>query len=311
MPPTDGPDRGPYEEARPVLKVPSAGPDAALDLGGQFGLRPAAAPLHSLYQDGKLVIVQAAGMEHDTRSHFDAQEFIELGTPGKKGGGAGWLARHLQSGPIGEGEITSTSLGPLRPTSLLGDPGTLVLTDTQSYQLNSTDFLWRDAQRRSIRRLYESQNSFLHDSGVQALDTMDFVEAFVTEDYQPANGATYPQGEFGEQLQVIAQLMKLRVGLSVATLDLGGWDTHDNQGVGGGYFSNLVAGLTQGLAPFTSTWTQGETTTWPTALRWSFRANSVVGSGRTQTEEPTTDMATSCWRWEAQSMVGSTASGRV
>ena len=248
VPPTDGPDRGPYEEARPVLKVPSAGPDAALDLGGQFGLHPAAAPLHSLYQDGKLAIVQAAGMEHDTRSHFDAQEFIELGTPGKKGGGAGWLSRHLQSGPIGEGEITSTSLGPLRPTSLLGDPGTLVLTDTQSYQLNSTDFLWRDAQRRSIRRLYKSQNSFLHDSGVQALDTMDFVEAFVTEDYQPANGATYPQGEFGEQLQVIAQLMKLRVGLSVATLDLGGWDTHDNQGVGGGYFSNLVAGLAQGLA---------------------------------------------------------------
>ena len=66
--------------------------------------------------------------------------------------------------------------------------------------------------------------------------------------YQPANGATYPQGEFGEQLQVIAQLMKLRVGLSVATLDLGGWDTHDNQGVGGGYYSNLVARLAQGLA---------------------------------------------------------------
>ena len=81
-----------------------------------------------------------------------------------------------------------------------------------------------------------------------ALDTMDFFEAFVTEDYQPANGANYPQDEFGEQLQVIAQLMKLRVGLSVATLDLGGWDTHDNQGVGGGYYSNLVARLAQGLA---------------------------------------------------------------
>ena len=164
VPPTDGPDRGPYEEARPVLKVPSAGPDAALDLGGQFGLHPAAAPLHSLYQDGKVAIVQATGMEHDTRSHFDAQEFIELGTPGKKGGGAGWLPRQLQSGPIAEGQITSAFLGALRPTSLLGDPGTLVLTDTDSYQLNSTDYLWREAQRLAIRRLYESQNSFLSDS---------------------------------------------------------------------------------------------------------------------------------------------------
>ena len=153
VPPTDGPDRGPYEEARPVLKVPSAGAGAALDLGGQFGLHPAAAPLHSLFQDGKLAIVQATGMEHDTRSHFDAQEFIELGTPGKKGSGAGWLSRHLQSGPIGDGEITSASIGALRPTSLLGDPGTLVLTDTNSYQLNSTDFLWREAQRLAIRRL--------------------------------------------------------------------------------------------------------------------------------------------------------------
>ena len=243
VPPIDGPDRGPYEEARPVLKVSSGGPDSALDLDGQFGLHPAAAPLHSLYQDGKVAIVQAARREHDTRSHFDAQEFIELGTPGKKGGSAGWLSRHLQSSPVGEGQITSASLGALRPTSLLGDSGTLVLTDTDSYQLNSTDYRWREAQRLALRRLYESQNSFVHDSGVQALHTMDFVEAFVTEDYQPANGATYPQGEFGEQLQVIAQLMKLQVGLSVATLDLGGWDTHDNQGVGGGYFSNLVGRL--------------------------------------------------------------------
>ncbi len=248
VPPIDGPDRGPYEEARPVLKVSSGGPDAALDLNGQFGLHPAAAPLHSLYQDGKLAIVQAAGMEHDTRSHFDAQEFIELGTPGKKGGGAGWLSRHLQSSPVGEGQISSASLGALRPTSLLGDSGTLVLTDTDSYRLNSTDYLWREAQRLALRRLYESQNSFVHESGAQALDTMDFVEYFVTEDYQPANGSNYPQGEFGDQLQVIAQLMKLQVGLSVATLDLGGWDTHDNQGVGGGYFSNLVALLAQGLA---------------------------------------------------------------
>ena len=248
MPPIDGPDRGPYEEARPVLKVSSGGPDSALDLDGQFGLHPAAAPLHSLYQDGKVAIVQAAGMEHDTRSHFDAQEFIELGTPGKKGGSAGWLSRHLQSSPVGEGQITSASLGALRPTSLLGDSGTLVLTDTDSYQLNSTDYRWRESQQLALRRLYELRNSVVHESGAQALDTMDFVEAFVTEGYHPANGATYPQGEFGDQLKVIAQLMKLQVGLSVATLDLGGWDTHDNQGVGGGYFSNLVGLLAQGLA---------------------------------------------------------------
>ena len=246
--PIDGPDRGPYEGARPVLKVASSGPNSALDLDGQFGLHPGAAPLHSLYQDGKLAVVHAVGMDHDTRSHFDAQEFIELGTPGKKGGGAGWLSRHLQSSPMGEGRIASTSLGALRPTSLLGDPGTLVLTDTASYQLNTTDYRWKEAQQVALRRLYELRTSVVHESGAQALDTMDFVEAFVTEDYQPANGASYPQGELGDQLQIVAQLMKLQVGLSVATVDLGGWDTHDNQGVNGGYFTNLVSLLANGLA---------------------------------------------------------------
>ncbi len=246
--PVDGADRGPYEEARPILKVAATGPNSALELDGQFGLHPGAAPLHSLYQDGKLAIVHAVGMDHDTRSHFDAQEFIELGTPGQKGGSAGWLSRHLQSRPMGEGRIASTSLGALRPTSLLGDPGTLVLTDTASYQLNSTDYQWKEAQQLALRRLYELRNSVVHESGAQALDTMDFVEAFVTEDYQPTNGAIYPQGELGDHLQIIAQLMKLQAGLSVATVDVGGWDTHDNQGVNGGYFTNLVSLLANGLA---------------------------------------------------------------
>lgn len=254
VPPIDGADRGHYEAARPSLQIPTTGPEAAIDLNGQFGFHPAMAPLHGLFQDGRLAIVQAAGMSDVVNhSHFDAMQFVELGTPGSKSMSTGWLTRHMQTAANLPNEIVMPSLaiGDLQPTSLLGDLETVNMNDPQSFHFDNGPWLWRNAQRTALREMFESSSSWLHDAGVQAMDAVDIVQLNIGGAYEPANGAVYPAGPFGDQLQVLAQMMKLQLGLQVATIDFGGWDTHDNQGVGGGgYLAGILDELASGLANF-------------------------------------------------------------
>lgn len=251
IPPIDGPDRGHYETGRPNLAVPASGPDAAISLDGQFGLHPSAAPLFDLFQDNKLSIVHAVGLDESTRSHFDAMESIELGTPGVTSGNTGWLTRHIQTATNLPSEIImpSLSVGNLRPTSLLGDTDGINLEDPGQFNLETGPYSWRDAQRVAMRHLFQTDTSWLHNTGLQALDAMDVIDLNVNGAYNPANGAVYPGGSFGDHLQVVAQMAKLELGLRVATIDLGGWDTHNGQGDGsGGYFSGLIQTLAEGLA---------------------------------------------------------------
>ncbi|MEM9290988.1 MAG: DUF1501 domain-containing protein [Acidobacteriota bacterium] len=252
MPPIAGSDRGHYETARPGLQVPNSGAGAALGLDAQFGMHPSAAPLHELYQDGKLALVHATGMPTEsTRSHFDAMDYIELGTPGIKGTSSGWLTRHLQSATNLPDEIIMPSLavGSLQQVSQLGNYETINLTDPGNFRFDSGAWRWRDAQRTALRRLYQGGSTNIHLAGTQALDAVDIIELNGGGNYTPSNGAVYPAGSFGENLQVVAQMIKLNLGLRVATVDLGGWDTHEGQGDGsGGYFAGLVGELSQGLA---------------------------------------------------------------
>ena len=231
IPPIGGTDRGHYEAARPGLQIPLTGPDAALALEGQFGLHPGAAPLLDLYQNGDLAVVTATGLTEATRSHFDSMEFMELGTPGIKTTPTGWLTRHLQTSAGLPPEIIMPSLamGDLQQASLRGDRDTVNLVDPDIFSFSTGPWRWRPAQRASLRRMYGADDSVLHVTGTKALDALDVVELFVTDDYTPANGAAYPSTDFGEHLSVIAQMIKLDLGLHVATLDLGGWDTHDSQ----------------------------------------------------------------------------------
>jgi uncharacterized protein (DUF1501 family) len=250
--PTSGGDRGHYEAARPDLQVPASGPDAAVSLGGGFGLHPSAAQwLNPLYQDGKLAVVVAAGLDEPNRSHFDAQEYMDRGTPGDRTTATGWLARHLAIAHNLPEEIVmpSLSVGSTQSTSLLGDRDTINLNDPDSFNLEIGPWAWRDAQRRSLRAFYQSDGTWLHSSGLQALDAMDLIELNASGSYTPANGADYPDNSFGDALQVVAQMVKLDLGLRVASLDLGGWDTHNGQGEGsGGYFAGLLGTLAQGMA---------------------------------------------------------------
>ncbi len=251
VPPIDGPDRGFYEQARPELKVATGGEEAALDLNGEFGLHRAAASLLPIFQEGKLAFVLASGLDFGTRSHFDAMQYIELGTPGKKTAARGWLARHLESSEELPDQILAPSIamGSLVPRSLLGSIETMVLDGTHGFDLDAGDWRWQDARRVALRGLYESGNSRIHRSGVQALNAVDIIESYVREDYTPAEGVEYPRGSFGDQLEALAQIIKLEVGLRVATIDLGGWDTHafQNNRVNG-YFGRLVSELADGLS---------------------------------------------------------------
>ncbi|MEM7482697.1 MAG: DUF1501 domain-containing protein [Acidobacteriota bacterium] len=254
VPPISGADRGHYQAARPGLQIPTTGPGAALDLNGQFGLHPAAAPLFDLYQDNRLAIVQAIGMaDVVNKSHFDAMQFVELGTPGSTTISTGWLTRHLTSAgnlpadPV----MPSLAIGDLQPASLLASLDTVNVANPDNFNVDNGPWQWRNAQRTALRAIYQEGGTWLHDAGLQALDAVDIISLNAGDEYTPANGAVYPDGDFGDQLRVLAQMVKLDLGLQVATVDFGGWDTHDGQGEGStGYLADLFTVLSSGLAAF-------------------------------------------------------------
>ena len=249
--PMDGDDRGYYEAARPSLALPASGDDALLPLERGFGLHPAAGALHPLYQDGRLAVIHAAGMHADTRSHFDAQELMELGTPSSRTTSTGWITRHLASAPGMPAEILMPSLAvsDAQPTSLLGSRETIAMDDPDSFDIDTGGWRWRDVQRLTLRRIYREGSGRVQAAGRQAMDAMDLIEAYADEDIEPANGAQYPSTSFGRQMKLVAQIVKLDIGLRVATIDLGGWDTHENELYGtGGYLAGQLENLAGAMA---------------------------------------------------------------
>jgi uncharacterized protein (DUF1501 family) len=251
VPPIAGPDRGYYEQKRTRIAVPAAGTNAALPLSDLFGLHPAAAPLLDLYQAQHLAVVHAAGLTSDTRSHFDAMQYMELGTPDNKSGTTGWLTRHLQTANNLPDSLMlpAVAAGTLQPASLLGSRESIGMASPDDFHFNG-HWQYGGPQRSSLRALYGG-NSWLHQAGIQTLDAIDVVEYADPGNYTPGNGAVYPGSSFGDSLQTVAQLIKMQLGLRVATIDLGGWDTHEYQGdTGGGYFASRIGELASGLGAF-------------------------------------------------------------
>lgn len=241
VPPIAGDDRGFYEKARPDIKISDA-----LPLNDQFGLHPAMSPLYDLYQQGKAGVVHAVGLNVDTRSHFDAQEYIELGTPGSKNVASGWLTRHLQtSGATSILPVLSTAS---QPTSLLNFVPTVSLSSPAEFSLWDNGLA--ESHLTALKQLYQG-DSIIHRAGARTLEALSIVSPLSNQDYQPANGAYYNDDEFGRQLKTVAQMIKLDAGLRVATVDFGGWDTHEYQNDGnGGYMADLLNSLASGLANF-------------------------------------------------------------
>ncbi len=253
VPPLEGADRARYEAARPRLAVPAGGTGAALELDRGFGFHPALEPLLPVYQAGRLAVVLAAGMNEPTRSHFEAQDFMELGTPGIKNTPTGWLQRHLAT--LGDLParvlVPSMAVGSIQPLSLLGNWETLTVEDVEYFTFATGPWQWNDAQRTSLRRICSASTTETGLASLQAMNAVDIVEAHSTGDYRPAGGAVYPEDGFGRSLELVARMIRADVGLRVVTADLDGWDTHETQGDGsGGYFAELAGTLGRGLAAF-------------------------------------------------------------
>jgi len=270
------PDRANYEANRDSTRVPYSGTGAGLALGStNWQLHPRAAALKSLYTQGHLALVVGAGQAAPNpvvRSHFEAQANLETGVGGGTGSGIGWLTRHLVSANLPASvPVPAVSMGSITATSLLGSTDAITMNSGQDFRLDLGNWPWNAADTSGVAglkgvvdilpSLWQSSTLPLAPAGLTALDALslfrsiDFntYSAGDTGGYQPAGGANYGSGGFGLQLQNIAQLVKRNVGLRIATVDLGGWDTHNGQGNPADsydYFGNQVQVLNDGLNAF-------------------------------------------------------------
>lgn len=239
-----------YYDARRTIAVPRpGGSDAALDLDGFFGLHPAMASLLPAFEAGELAIVHACGSPDPTRSHFDAQDYMETGLPGDRTTSDGWLNRHLQTTPrASASSVRAVALASQMPRALAGPAPALATTslDEVAFGPPGQGALARDA----VERMYGERDDLLGTATRDALASLDVFARLDAVPYQPANGAVYPASELGSQLREVAQVIKAKVGLEIAYLNVGGWDTHAVQGGTSGQLAGLLRDLASSLAAF-------------------------------------------------------------
>ncbi len=249
-----------YYSLRPSLAIPAPSAaglgdaaNAALDLDGFFGLHPAMESVLPLFQQKQMAIVHAAGSPDTTRSHFDAQDYMESGTPGVKSTRDGWLNRALfQLHDGNESAFRAVALGQSLPRTLQGKAPAVAVPDLRSFNVQGAP-----SAAGGFEAIYaQTVDKQLGESGRETFDAIGLLKQADPTKYQPENGAEYPnQGNgqgtrFGRALQQIAQLIKADVGLEVAFADAGGWDTHVNQGNTQGQLANLLREMAQSLAAF-------------------------------------------------------------
>ena len=240
-----------YYDVRPNIAIPkpNGGAEAALDLDGFFGLHPSLAPFKPLWDSKRLAIVHASGSPDNTRSHFDAQDYMESATPGVKSTQDGWLNRYLQSkGDPQKSLFRAVSMTQNMPRVMQGKAPTLAIS-------NLADFSIRAGQSSAsvqggFEAMYDEKvvNDALHGTGKETFEAINYLKQVNPAQYKPENGATYPTTPFGNALRQIAQLIKAGVGLEVAFTDIGGWDTHVNEGNQQGQLSNLLRQFSQSIA---------------------------------------------------------------
>ncbi|MBK8025523.1 MAG: DUF1501 domain-containing protein [Chloroflexi bacterium] len=243
-----------YYTARPKLAIPR--PDAGgsdpkvVDIDGFFGLHPSMAALLPIMQAGALAAIHAAGSPHDTRSHFEAMDYMERGTPGEYGISTGWIGRHLATLNNGStSPLRAIGFGVAAPAALAGPISPVALQSIVDYHLGG-DAASAARMLESINRLYALDTGSLVESARATRDAIDVLAAVHYAQYQPRNGAEYPQSEFALALRQTAALIRADVGLEAACIDLGGWDTHVNQGGAEGQQARLLGQLAEGLAAF-------------------------------------------------------------
>jgi uncharacterized protein (DUF1501 family) len=238
-----------YYAARPSIAVPRPNAaDGAVDLDGFFGLHPRLGALKPLWDSHQLAIVHASGSPDGTRSHFDAQDYMESGTPGVKSTQDGWLNRILHAREHADATpFRAVALAPQLPRSLQGIEPALALSQIGQFGIRAGQAT--DMVQSSFESEYAAAaDNVLNRTGGQAFDAVKMLKSADPSKYQPENGAEYPRSAYGDALRQIAQLVKADVGLEIAFAEAGGWDTHVNQGASVGQLAQRLNDFSQGIA---------------------------------------------------------------
>jgi len=238
-----------YYAMRPSINIPR---NQVLELDGFFGLHPAMSPFQPLWSQRHLAIVHAAGSPDPTRSHFDAQDFMESGTPGLKATTDGWLNRTLDSLPAStdKSPFRAIALGPALPRILTGAEPAVAVNNINDFGVGG-----RNPRATPIASTFEamydeSADTILHGTGRETFEAVKMLKAADPAMYKPAPGADYPRGRFGDSLRQLAQLIKADLGVQVAFADIGGWDHHVNEGSTQGQIANILRDFSQSLSAF-------------------------------------------------------------
>ena len=239
-----------YYKLRPSIAVPrpkSGDKEAAIDLDGHFGIHPAIAAFKPIYDAGHLAFIHAVGSPDNTRSHFDAQDYMESATPGSKSTTDGWLNRYLVSREDPKATpFRAVAFSQNLPRTLKGKAPAVAMA-------NISDFAIRGGQnsgniQSAFEQLYGGGNDIVRATGRETFEAIDMLKKANPQQYQAANGASYPKGPLGNSLKQIAQLIKADIGLEVAFTDVGGWDTHANEGGATGQLANRLTDFSQSIA---------------------------------------------------------------
>ncbi|NIO11449.1 MAG: DUF1501 domain-containing protein [Deltaproteobacteria bacterium] len=234
-----------YYTLRPGISVrePARGDDRSLDLDGFFSLHPALAPIYPLYRKGNLALIHATGSPDNTRSHFDAEDYMETGTPGIKSTPDGWLNRYLQGESKNPDPFRAVALGNHLSRILAGPMPALTMRNIEGFRLRN-----KGVTRRLSAMYRETSDALLRRHGVNLFRSISALEGIAAT--IPASTGAYPRGRFGRSMGEIARLVKAGMGVEIAFTELGGWDTHKNQGGSQGRMARNLQKLAQGIQAF-------------------------------------------------------------
>ena len=244
-----------YYSMRPTIAIPQ---NQVIDLDGFFGLHPSLASFKPLYDQGHLAIVHACGSPDMSRSHFDAQDYMESGTPGVKGTDDGWLNRALQAedllhrceGTCEHSAFRALALGSDVPLSLAGKIPAIALNNVNGFNVAGRGPNPSPAANAFQAMYADSGDQIFHAAGDETFEAVKMLRDANPAQYQPANGANYPNNDFGNGMKQIAQLLKANLGVEAAFTDVSGWDTHQNQGGVNGQLANRLSDFSQSIAAF-------------------------------------------------------------
>jgi uncharacterized protein (DUF1501 family) len=244
-----------YYRLRPTIAIPvpkRGATDVTLDLDGYFGLHPSLAPLVPFFQKNQLAIVHAAGSPDPTRSHFDAQDYMESGTPGVKATDDGWLDRALGTIPEENASpFRAVAMGPNLPRMLRGSTGAIAIPDIKQFKVQPQTAAMNNVVQGGFEAMYsQSVDQALHGTGAETFEAIDMLRKIDISKFPPENGAEYPKSGLGQKMQQIGVMLKAGIGVEVLFVDCGGWDNHVNEGGAQGQLSNLLKDLGQSLAAF-------------------------------------------------------------